>query len=87
MPLVWRHCELRGDGSFEGGHGAHPICLVYPHRYSGLNDDMWKWAMNGMPHTAKVLLLGWANTSEEAKKAAEEIFDVWLERSRLQQSS
>jgi DNA gyrase inhibitor GyrI len=39
--------------------------------------------MNGMPHNAKVPLLGFADTSEEAKQAAGEIFDVWLERSGL----
>jgi hypothetical protein len=36
--------------------------------------------MNGMPHNAKVPLLGFTDTLEEAKQAASDIFDVWLER-------
>jgi hypothetical protein len=39
--------------------------------------------MNGMPHNAKVPLLGFADTIEEAKHAASEVFDVWLERAGL----
>jgi hypothetical protein len=39
--------------------------------------------MNGLPHNAKVPLLGFADTLEEAKQAASEVFDVWLERSGL----
>jgi hypothetical protein len=39
--------------------------------------------MNGMPHNAKVPLLGFADTLEDAKGAASEVFDVWLERSGL----
>jgi hypothetical protein len=39
--------------------------------------------MNGMPHNAKVPLLGFADTIEGAKLAASEVFDVWLERSGL----
>jgi hypothetical protein len=39
--------------------------------------------MNGMPHNAKVPLLGFADTIEEAKFAASEVFDVWLERAGL----
>jgi hypothetical protein len=36
-----------------------------------------------MPHNAKVPLLGFADTIEEAKLAASEVFDVWLERAGL----
>jgi predicted RNase H-like HicB family nuclease len=39
--------------------------------------------MNGLPHNAKVPLLGFSNTPEEAKQAASDVFDVWLERSGL----
>jgi DNA gyrase inhibitor GyrI len=39
--------------------------------------------MNGVPHNAKVPLLGFAGTAEEAQKAASEVFDIWLERSGL----
>jgi hypothetical protein len=39
--------------------------------------------MNGMPHNAKVPLLGFADSIEEAKFAASEVFDVWLERAGL----
>ncbi|WP_114947807.1 hypothetical protein [Microvirga calopogonii] len=77
MPLKWRSCELRGDGSFEGGLGSHAFCLVY------FGDGQWVWTMNGMPHNARVPLLGFADTADEAKQAANEIFDVWLERSGL----
>jgi hypothetical protein len=83
MPLKWRHCEWRGDGSFEGGHGSHPFCLVYQHLSGGGGNRWWVWAMNGLPHNAKVPLLGFADTLEEAKQAASEVFDVWLERSGL----
>ncbi len=36
-----------------------------------------------MPHNARVPLLGFAHTAEEAKHAASEVFEVWLERSGL----
>jgi hypothetical protein len=39
--------------------------------------------MNGMPHNAKVPLLGFADTADEAKQAASEVFDAWLARSGL----
>lgn len=39
--------------------------------------------MNGMPQNAKVPLLGFADTVEEAQYAESEVFDVWLERSGL----
>jgi hypothetical protein len=39
--------------------------------------------MNGMPHNAKVPLVGFADSAEEAKQASSEIFDAWLERSGL----
>jgi hypothetical protein len=39
--------------------------------------------MNGLPHNAKVPLLGFADTAAEAQQAASEIFDVWLEQTGL----
>jgi hypothetical protein len=39
--------------------------------------------MNGLPHNAEVPPLGFADTVEEAKQAASDIFDVWLERAGL----
>ncbi|WP_280940663.1 hypothetical protein [Microvirga lotononidis] len=36
-----------------------------------------------MPQNAKVPLLGFADTADEAQQAADEIFDVRLERSGL----
>jgi hypothetical protein len=81
MPLKWRSCEWR-DG-FEGGVGSHPFCLVYQHTTGGFGDGQWIWSMNGMPHNAKVPLLGFADTADEAKQSASEVFDVWLERSGL----
>jgi hypothetical protein len=39
--------------------------------------------MNGLPYNAKVPLLGFADTVEEAKQAGSDIFDVWLERAGL----
>ena len=83
MVLKWRPCRWRGDGSLEGGLGSHPFCLVYQHLSGGEGNGRWVWAMNGMPHNAKVPLLGFADTLEEAKQAASEVFEVWLERSGL----
>ena len=83
MPLKWRSCEWREDGSFEGGLGAHAFCLVYQHKTGGFGDGQWVWTMNGMPHNAKVPLLGFADTADEAKQAASEVFDAWLARSGL----
>jgi len=39
--------------------------------------------MNGLPHKAKMPPLGFADTVEEAKQAASDIFDVCLERAGL----
>ena len=83
MPLKWRPCEWREDGSFEGGLGAHAFCLVYQHKTGGFGDGLWVWTMNGMPHNARIPLLGFADNVEEAKQATSEVFDVWLERSGL----
>jgi hypothetical protein len=83
MSLKWRSCEWREDDSFEGGIGAHSFCLVYQHKTGGFGDGQWVWTMNGMPHNAKVPLLGFADTADEAKRAASEVFGVWLERSGL----
>jgi len=81
MPLKWRPCEWR-DG-FEGGLGSHPFCLVYQHLSGGEGNGRWVWSMNGMPHNAKVNLLGFADTLEEAKQAASDMFDEWLKKAGL----
>jgi hypothetical protein len=39
--------------------------------------------MNGLPHNAKLPLLGFADTVEEAKQVGSDIFNVWLERAGL----
>jgi hypothetical protein len=83
MPLKWRLCEWRGDESFEGGFGSHKFCLVYQHLSGGGGNSRWVWAMNGLPHHAKVPLFGFADTLDEGKQSASDVFDVWLERSRL----
>jgi hypothetical protein len=83
MPLKWRLCEWRGDESFEGGFGSHKFCLVYQHLSGSGGNSRWVWAMNGLPHNAKVPLFGFADTLDEAKQSASDVFDVWLERSRL----
>ncbi|MBO1907716.1 hypothetical protein J4G37_22750 [Microvirga sp. 3-52] len=83
MPLKWRPCERRGDGSFEGGLGSHSFCLVYQQKTGGYGDGQWIWSLSGMPHNARVPLLGFAASAEEAKRVASEAFDVWLERSGL----
>jgi hypothetical protein len=62
---------------------THAFCLVYQHKTGGFGDSQWVWTMNGMPHNAKVPLLGFADTADEAKQAASEIFDAWLARSGL----
>jgi hypothetical protein len=69
MPLKWRPCEWRGDGSFEGGLRSHPFCLVYQHTVGSEGHGRWVWSMNGMPHNAKAPLLGFAETADAAKQA------------------
>ena len=83
MPLKWRPAAWHVNGSREGGLGSHRFSLVYQHRAGGEGSSRWVWTMNGMPHNAKVPLLGFAETADEAQQAADEIFDVWLERSGL----
>jgi hypothetical protein len=83
MPLKWRSCEWHLEGSWEGGLGSHSFCIVYQQKTGGFGDGQWIWSMNGMPHNARVPLLGFADTADEAKQSASEVFDVWLERSGL----
>lgn len=83
MPLKWRPCAWHVDGSREGGHGSHHFALVYHHHASGEGNGRWVWTMNGMPHNARVPLIGFADTAEEAQQTADEIFDQWLTRARL----
>jgi hypothetical protein len=56
---------------------------VYQHSSGGEGSGRWVWSMNGMPHTAKVLLLGFTDTLEEAKQAANDAFEQWLKKAGL----
>jgi hypothetical protein len=83
MPLKWRPRTWHLEGGFEGGHGSQTIAHVYQHVAGGEGKTRWVWTMTGMPHNARVPLFGFADTAEEAKQAASEIFDQWLERAGL----
>jgi hypothetical protein len=58
---------------------------VYQHLTGGEGNGQWVWTMNGMPSNARVPLLGYADTHEEAQRAASEIFDQWLRGAGLQE--
>jgi hypothetical protein len=39
--------------------------------------------MSGMPHNARVDRLGFTDTADEAKQAADAVFDAWLNKAGL----
>ena len=83
MPLKWRPCEWREDGSFEGGLGIHKFALIYQHTAGGERNGCWVWTMNGIPHNTKAARLGFSDTLEEARRAASDAFDEWIEKAGL----
>jgi hypothetical protein len=83
MPLKWRPCTWHLEGSWEGGLGSHKFSLVYQHVAGGEGSGRWVWTMNGMPHNATVDRLGFSDTADEAKQAADDVFDQWLEKAGL----
>jgi hypothetical protein len=83
MPLKWRPATWHIEGSWEGGLGSHKFCLVYQHVGGGEGNGRWVWTMNGMPHNARVDRLGFADTPDEAKQAASDVFDEWLKTAGL----
>ncbi|MDF2809475.1 MAG: hypothetical protein K0S56_506 [Microvirga sp.] len=89
MGLRWRKVPVSDvhDEEWVGGLGTHAFAVVFRHTTGGFENGRYTWSMNGLTHLAKVTQLGFADTADEAKAAANEQFLKWLDSAWLRETT